>query len=86
VRLLTTSSNTEHLYLIFNVLKRFNELSVTIQYSTFINSTQWTYPATVVVYNSKNVARGQRIDLNLITREDSKDCLTGIHWGRLQDR
>jgi hypothetical protein len=74
-------SNTDPLYIFFNVNKKFKEFDVSLQYSAFVNGTQWTFPATVVIYRGTNVARGQRIYLKLITREESKDYLSGIHWG-----
>lgn len=74
-------SNTDQLYIFFNVNRSFRELDVTLQYSVFVNGTQWTYPSVVVLYKGKILARGQRIDLPLITREESKEYLYGIHWG-----
>jgi hypothetical protein len=69
-------SNTQPLYVFFDVNKKFKEFAVVLQYSAFVNGTQWTLPATVVIYRGENVERGQRIDLPLITREESKDYLS----------
>jgi hypothetical protein len=74
-------SNTEPLYIIFFARKHFRHLHVSLQYSSFVNGTQWSFPSTVPLYESDNVANGQRIDLKLITREDSTQYITGIHWG-----